>query len=88
MTHWKHDMVDLGDQPISRNSTMGFQVMSNLMRWGDYDDHFLNDYGNRLIETEKKLDGQRPARTHGLGHRMGTDPHAQPHGNGLRVPTR
>ncbi|MFF8833531.1 hypothetical protein [Streptomyces sp. NPDC015131] len=56
MSKWKADMVSLGDQPVSRNSTsMGFQVMSNLMRWGNYDDRFLTDYGSRLIETEKKL---------------------------------
>ncbi|WP_433572565.1 hypothetical protein [Streptomyces sp. CA-251247] len=73
MSRWKVDMVNLGDQPISRNSTMGFQVMSNLMRWGDYDDRFLNDYGNRLIETEKKLtdNGRREPMA---WHRMGTDP--------------
>lgn len=56
MWRWKSDMVALGDQPISRNSTtMGFQVMSNLMRWGGYDDGFLNSYGSKLIETEKKM---------------------------------
>ncbi|MEU0660599.1 DUF6571 family protein [Streptomyces lavendulocolor] len=56
MSRWKSDMVGMGDQPISRNSTsMGFQVMSNLMRWGDFDDRFLTDYGSKLIETEKKL---------------------------------
>ncbi|WP_328395759.1 hypothetical protein OHS70_09775 [Streptomyces sp. NBC_00390] len=56
MSRWKVDMVNLGDQPISKNSTtMGFQVMSNLMRWGDYDDRFLTDYGTKLIETEKKM---------------------------------
>ncbi|GGU65043.1 DUF6571 family protein [Streptomyces lavendofoliae] len=56
MSRWKYDMVSAGDQPISKNSTtMGFQVMSNLMRWGNYDDRFLTDYGSKLIETEKKL---------------------------------
>ncbi|MDN3297427.1 hypothetical protein QWM81_25975 [Streptomyces ficellus] len=56
MSRWKYDMVNLGDQPVSRNSTsMGFQVMSNLMRWGNYDDQFLTSYGSKLIETEKKL---------------------------------
>jgi hypothetical protein len=56
MWSWKGEMVRAGDQPISKNSpTMGFQVMSNLMRWGDFDDQFLNSYGTKLIETEKRL---------------------------------
>ncbi|MFJ4839287.1 hypothetical protein [Streptomyces sp. NPDC088746] len=55
MTKWKHEMVELGSQPISKNSgTVGFQVMSNLMRWGNYDNSFLNEYGNELIKTEKE----------------------------------
>ncbi|MEU8544595.1 DUF6571 family protein [Streptomyces sp. NPDC048717] len=58
MSRWKYDMVNLGDQPLSKYSpTMGFQVMSNLMRAGDFDDRFLTDYGRKLIETEKKLTG-------------------------------
>ncbi|WP_030261993.1 DUF6571 family protein [Streptomyces violens] len=56
MTSWKRDMVQLGPEPVGRSGgPMGFQVMSNLMRWGDFDDKFLNDYGNKLIATEKKL---------------------------------
>ncbi|MFD9543806.1 DUF6571 family protein [Streptomyces sp. NPDC060022] len=55
MTNWKREMVDLGNQPISKNSaTVGFQVMSNLMRWGNYDNTFLDDYGNELIKAEKE----------------------------------
>ncbi|WP_329233499.1 hypothetical protein OG488_27775 [Streptomyces sp. NBC_01460] len=55
MRNWKREMVDLGNQPISRNSgTVGFQVMSNLMRWGNYDNKFLDDYGNELIKAEKE----------------------------------
>ncbi|MEU1215978.1 hypothetical protein ACFYSH_04360 [Streptomyces sp. NPDC005791] len=72
MTTWKRDMVDLGSQPISKNSgTLGFQVMSNLMRWGNYDNKFLDDYGNELIKTEKKFtdNGRHGAWTH-----MGMDP--------------
>ncbi|MEU8706835.1 hypothetical protein [Streptomyces sp. NPDC048565] len=72
MTNWKRDMVDLGSQPISKNSgTLGFQVMSNLMRWGNYDNKFLDDYGNELIKTEKKFtDNGR----HGAWTPMGMDP--------------
>lgn len=29
--------------------------MSNLMRSGDWDNRFLNDYGNALVATEKKM---------------------------------
>ncbi|KPC83786.1 MULTISPECIES: DUF6571 family protein [unclassified Streptomyces] len=55
MTDWKRDMVDLGSQPIARGSnTVGFQVMSNLMRWGNFDNKFLDDYGNELIKAEKE----------------------------------
>lgn len=47
-------MTDLGSQPIHKNSTtQGFQVMSNLMRWGNFDDQFLKSYGTELMETEK-----------------------------------
>ncbi|MFH9618009.1 DUF6571 family protein [Streptomyces pratensis] len=72
MTTWKRDMVELGSQPISKNSgTLGFQVMSNLMRWGNYDNKFLDDYGNELIKTEKKFtDNGR----HGAWQHMGMDP--------------
>ncbi|NWF28827.1 hypothetical protein HW130_21620 [Streptomyces sp. PKU-EA00015] len=74
MSRWKYEMVNLGDQPISKNSTtMGFQVMSNLMRWGDYDDRFLNDYGSKLIETEKKMTDNGRHMPRGWQH-MGMDP--------------
>ncbi|MFD3438344.1 hypothetical protein ACFWU3_12695 [Streptomyces sp. NPDC058685] len=57
MADWKRQAVDLGDKWVGRNGSgpMGFQVMSNLMRWGDYDDGFLRSYGSALIATEKKL---------------------------------
>ncbi|WP_336323819.1 DUF6571 family protein [Streptomyces lavendofoliae] len=75
MSRWKYDMVSAGDQPISRSSTtMGFQVMSNLMRWGDYDDRFLTDYGSKLIETEKRLSGNGRHVPMAWQH-MGTDPY-------------
>ncbi|MFD5141047.1 hypothetical protein ACFWMX_33275 [Streptomyces sp. NPDC058378] len=55
MTNWKREMVDLGSQPLSKSSnTVGFQVMSNLMRWGNFDNKFLDDYGNELIKAEKE----------------------------------
>ncbi|MFE4910524.1 hypothetical protein ACFRCX_03005 [Streptomyces sp. NPDC056652] len=54
MQRWKWEMTDLGSQPVNKNSTtQGFQVMSNLMRWGNFDDQFLKSYGTELMETEK-----------------------------------
>ncbi|MGI5357814.1 hypothetical protein ACQI4E_21190 [Streptomyces sp. CA-252508] len=87
MSRWKSEMVTLGDQPVNKSSgSMGFQVMSNLMRWGNYDDRFLTDYGAKLIETEKKLSGngremplawQRMAMDPYLNH-AGTDSGSDP----------
>ncbi|MFB7089986.1 hypothetical protein [Streptomyces sp. NPDC056296] len=59
MTDWKRTMIDIGDKPLygDRGGPMGFQVMSNLMRTGDYDDQFLRDYGTKLMATERKLTG-------------------------------
>ncbi|MFD8012908.1 hypothetical protein [Streptomyces sp. NPDC058955] len=74
MSRWKYDMVNLGDQPVGKNSmSQGFQVMSNLMRWGNYDDQFLKDYGTKLIDAEKKYthNGQHVSM---MWQRMGIDP--------------
>ncbi|MFM9626467.1 MULTISPECIES: DUF6571 family protein [Streptomyces] len=73
MTTWKSNMVDLVDKPVGRNGgfPLGGQVMSNLMRWGDYDDRFLVDYGDKLIETEKKFTSNG---RHGAWGRTGGDP--------------
>ncbi len=75
MTEWKRMMVDIGDKPLygDRGGPMGFQVMSNLMRTGDYDDRFLTDYGTDLMATERKLtgNGEHPNLA---WQRMGTDP--------------
>ncbi|MGW8064368.1 hypothetical protein ACVV2G_19355 [Streptomyces ziwulingensis] len=64
MADWKRTMVDIGDKPLYGNHSgpMGFQVMSNLMRTGDYDDRFLTDYGTKLMATERQLtgNGERP----------------------------
>ncbi|MDX2597565.1 hypothetical protein PV343_35745 [Streptomyces sp. WI03-4A] len=58
MTEWKRGVIDLGDQQVGRRGgVIGFQVMSNLMRAGDYDDSFMTDYGKRLMETERKFTG-------------------------------
>ncbi|MET9349787.1 hypothetical protein [Streptomyces termitum] len=74
MSRWKYDMINMGDQPLSKNSTtQGFQVMSNLMRWGNFDDQFLKDYGTKLIDTEKQAtDNGR--HTPMVWQHMGIDP--------------
>ncbi|MFI2427118.1 DUF6571 family protein [Streptomyces sp. NPDC018955] len=73
MTSWKGNMVALVDQPVGPGGgfPLGGQVMSNLMRWGDYDDRFLNSYGDKLMATEKKMTGNGQ---HGAWQRMGGDP--------------
>ncbi|MET7489989.1 hypothetical protein [Streptomyces sp. NPDC005538] len=75
MTEWKRTMIDIGDKPLYGNQggPMGFQVMSNLMRVGDYDDRFLEDYGTELMATERKLTGNGEHRN-GFWQRMGGDP--------------
>ncbi|MFJ2741237.1 hypothetical protein ACIO3O_16400 [Streptomyces sp. NPDC087440] len=57
MRAWERDVIALGDVPIEagRREALGFQVMSNLMRWGQYDNEFLKGYGAELIRVEKEL---------------------------------
>ena len=64
MRKWKKDMVEIGDDPISEpgpaphggsGGPEGFIVMSNLMRYGDYDDKFLEDYGTALVKEDKRV---------------------------------
>ncbi|WP_308405373.1 DUF6571 family protein [Streptomyces sp. B93] len=66
-------MVDMVDKPVGRGNgfPLGGQVLSNLMRWGDYDDAFLVRYGDKLIATEKKYTGNGE---HGAWGRLGSDP--------------
>ncbi|MFJ9739854.1 hypothetical protein [Streptomyces sp. NPDC101166] len=73
MTAWKSSMIDLADKPVGRNGgfPLGGQVMTNLMRWGDFDDRFLVGYGEKLMETEKKFTGNG---RHGAWARTGGDP--------------
>ncbi|EFF93429.1 conserved hypothetical protein [Streptomyces sp. e14] len=74
MTEWKRGMIDLGDKPLYGNhgGPMGFQVMSNLMRTGDYDDQFLKDYGTKLMETDRKFTDNGK---HGAWQRFGMSPY-------------
>ncbi|WP_077802003.1 DUF6571 family protein, partial [Streptomyces sp. JHA26] len=76
MADWKRTMIDIGDKPLygeNRGGPMGFQVMSNLMRTGDYDDRFLTDYGTKLMATERKLTGNGE-HANLAWQRMGMDP--------------
>ncbi|WP_405619837.1 hypothetical protein [Streptomyces sp. NBC_00076] len=73
MTQWKRDAIELGDHQVGhRGNVLGFQVMSNLMRAGDYDDSFMTEYGKRLMATERKFtdDGQ-----HTAWQQLGPDPY-------------
>lgn len=75
MTDWKRQMIDIGDKPIYGTSggPMGFQVMSNLMRSGDYDDQFLHDYGTKLMDTERRLTGNGE-HGNGVWQQIGSSP--------------
>ncbi|MEU0840274.1 hypothetical protein ABZ370_12510 [Streptomyces sp. NPDC005962] len=61
MTKWKKDVIALGYKRLpgehgtyAAEPPYGFQVMSNLMRTGDWDRQFLNEYGDKLVEADKK----------------------------------
>ncbi|WP_030749361.1 DUF6571 family protein [Streptomyces sp. NRRL S-31] len=74
MTEWKRHMVDISGQDVGgkRGGIFGYQVMSNLMRVGDYDDDFMKQYGKSLMEKERQLthDGD-----HTAWQRMGFSPY-------------
>ncbi|MYW16809.1 hypothetical protein GT039_14705 [Streptomyces sp. SID2955] len=61
MQSWEKQMIRLGPDQLGINDAgnpTGYAVMSNLMRFGDYDDQFLNDYGDKLLAYDKKMNGQ------------------------------
>ncbi|MFF9771044.1 hypothetical protein ACF1GT_31465 [Streptomyces sp. NPDC014636] len=61
MQSWEERMIRLGPDQLGiddASNPTGFAVMSNLMRFGDYDDQFLNDYGDKLLAYDKKMNGQ------------------------------
>ncbi|MFF2774948.1 hypothetical protein ACFVU3_08570 [Streptomyces sp. NPDC058052] len=63
MSRWKFDMLQAVEKPIGPGSGVsGYVVMSNLMRWGDYDDDFLTSYGSNMLAKEQEgvRDGRRP----------------------------
>ena len=60
MEKWKKDMVAIGGDPIrdpngDAGGREGFVVMSNLMRYGDYDDKFLENYGTALVKEDRRI---------------------------------
>ncbi|MFF5189646.1 hypothetical protein ACFY30_38775 [Streptomyces sp. NPDC000345] len=60
MRAWEKEVIDLGGSRIDSEDAAnpyGFQVMSNLMREGNYDTKFLHDYGNALMKEDKRWDG-------------------------------
>ena len=56
MGRWEGAMLKAGPATAGSEpgSPSGFQVMSNLMRYGDYDDRFLKRYGSALVRVEKR----------------------------------
>lgn len=61
MQSWEHQMIKLGPDQLGiddANNPTGYAVMSNLMRFGDYDDRFLDDYGDKLLAYDKKVNGE------------------------------
>ncbi|MFE7878173.1 DUF6571 family protein [Streptomyces sp. NPDC057417] len=69
MNKWKHEVIALGSEQVNyldmkrgvaQDGPYGFQVMSSLMRYGNYDAAFLNSYGEKLIGYEKEHKDQKP----------------------------
>ncbi|MFF0064129.1 DUF6571 family protein [Streptomyces sp. NPDC005279] len=61
MQAWKDRMIELGDDPIKARSGIpsapyGFQVLGPLMTEGKWDTDFLNKYGEKMLEFERKSD--------------------------------
>ncbi|MFI9027295.1 hypothetical protein [Streptomyces sp. NPDC053560] len=58
MHHWENSVIKLGDNQFHRDGSMnepfGYQIMSNLMRKGDFDDRFLDKYGKSLLHFENQ----------------------------------
>ncbi len=57
MDKWKREVISAGGKDlgtIGQNPIYGFQIMSNLMRNGTYEQDFLRDYGAQLMAYEKE----------------------------------
>ncbi|GAB2793110.1 hypothetical protein [Streptomyces daliensis] len=56
MRRWEREMTEAGPERQGKGrmtDQFGYQVMTDLMREGDYDDGFLHRYGDSLVEFEK-----------------------------------
>lgn len=74
MNDWKREMTALGGKSVGpHGSHLGFQVMSSLMRWGDYNDRFLTRYGRALVKAEKEY-SENGTRSPIAWHRSAADP--------------
>ncbi|PBC95747.1 hypothetical protein BX281_3728 [Streptomyces sp. Ag82_O1-15] len=61
MQGWEKQIIKLGPDQLGiddASNPTGYAVMSNLMRFGDYDDQFLNDYGDKLLAYDKQVNGE------------------------------
>ncbi|MEV7245511.1 DUF6571 family protein [Streptomyces sp. NPDC093248] len=61
MQDWERQVIKLGPDQLGiddAGNPTGYAVMSNLMRFGDYDDQFLNDYGGKLLAYDKQVNGE------------------------------
>ncbi|GHF97960.1 hypothetical protein ACFFSH_07225 [Streptomyces filamentosus] len=77
MSRWKFDMLQAVEKPVGGTyGVSGYVVMSNLMRWGDYDDDFLTGYGTNMLAKEQEgvRNGARPEQIWGY-HGGGLWPH-------------
>lgn len=55
MKDWKKGILETADRKVSPdgNGPVGFQVVSNVMRHGEFEKEFLRDYGDELIKYDK-----------------------------------
>ncbi|MER6344195.1 hypothetical protein ACWC10_07320 [Streptomyces sp. NPDC001595] len=61
MQSWEKRVIELGPHQLGTDDAgnpTGYAVMSNLMRFGDYDDQFLNDYGRELLAYDEQVNGE------------------------------
>ncbi|MBC9711772.1 hypothetical protein H9Y04_04210 [Streptomyces sp. TRM66268-LWL] len=58
MDKWESTITSMGEKRLGEyeDGPRSFVVMSNLMRFGDYDTDFLTSYGDRLLEFDKQVD--------------------------------
>jgi hypothetical protein len=77
MSAWKEDLLRAAGKPVNGPYGLsGYVVMSNLMRWGDYEDDFLGRYGTGLLAREQEgiRNGRLPEQIWGY-HGGGLWPH-------------